>query len=109
MWRCGACGYVWDNEEPPGDCPKCGASKGKFGKIEDKMMEMVERSRFTNNLLMNLFTLLEQAMDVAEDGIDDNLDPGCVKIFEKTLAETEILQQSIKAELQSHMGKGKWG
>ncbi len=109
MWRCGACGYVGDNEELPDNCPKCGALKGKFGPLEDKAMESVERSRFTNSLHMNLFALLEQVMDLAEDGIDDNLDPGCVQIFERALEEAEILQQSIKAELQSHMGKGKWG
>ena len=48
-------------------------------------------------------------MDVAEDGIDDNLDPDCVKIFAQALEQAEILQQSIKAELQGHMNKGKWG
>jgi predicted nucleic acid-binding Zn-ribbon protein len=109
MWRCGACGYVWDNEEPPDDCPRCGAPKGRFGEMEDRAVELVERSRFTNSLHMNLFALLEQVIDVAEDGIDDNLDPSCVKIFENALAEAETLQQSIKAELQSHMSKGKWG
>ena len=48
-------------------------------------------------------------MDLAEDGIDDNLDPDCVKVFQRALDQAEILQQSIKAELQSHMKKGKWG
>jgi predicted nucleic acid-binding Zn-ribbon protein len=109
MWRCGACGYVWDGEEPPGRCPNCGAVKEKYAELQDKAMELVERSRFTNGLHMSLYTLLEQVMDVAEDGIDDNLDPGCVKIFKRAMAEAEILQQSIKAELQGHMNKGKWG
>jgi hypothetical protein len=72
-------------------------------------MDLVERSRFTNSLHMQLYTLLEQVIDMAEDGVDDNLDPGCVKIFKKALAEAEVLQQSIKAELQGHMNKGKWG
>jgi rubredoxin len=109
MWRCGSCGYVWDGEEPPGRCPKCGAAKEKYGKLEDKAMELVERSRFTNNLHIHLYALLEQVMDVSEDGIDDNLDPGCVKVFKQALEQAEILQQSIKAELQGHMNKGKWG
>lgn len=109
MWKCGSCGYVWDGEGPPDKCPKCGAPQGKFTKLEDKAAELVDRSRFTNNLHMQLFVLLEQVMDVAEDGIDDNLDPNCVKIFKRALAEAEIIQQSIKAELEGHMGKGKWG
>jgi len=109
MWQCSSCGYVWNGEEAPDKCPKCGAPKDKFVKLDDKAMDMVERSRFTNNLHMQLYVLLEQVMDVAEDGIDDNLDPNCVKIFKRAAGEAEILQQSIKAELQGHMKKGKWG
>lgn len=109
MWQCSACGYIWDGEEPPDRCPKCNAAREKFVALEEKTIEMVERSRFTNSLHMQLVLLLEQVMDVAEDGIDDNLDPGCVKIFKRALAEAETLQQSIKAELQGHMKKGKWG
>jgi hypothetical protein len=52
---------------------------------------------------------LEQVIDMAEDGIDDNLDRNCVKIFKQAAEQSEILQQSIKAELQGHMNKGKWG
>jgi predicted nucleic acid-binding Zn-ribbon protein len=109
MWQCGACGYVWDGEEPPDKCPKCGAAKEKFVELDAKAMELVERSRFTNSLHMQLFLLMEQVMDVAEDGIDDNLDGACVKIFKRALEQAEISQQSIKAELQGHMNKGKWG
>ena len=109
MWRCGSCGYVWDGEEPPDKCPKCGSAKEKFEALEDKAMELVERSRFTNNLHVHLFSLLEQVMDLAEDGIDDNYDPGCVKIFRQAMEQAEILQQSIKAELQSHVKKEHWG
>jgi rubredoxin len=109
MWRCSACGYVWDGEEAPDNCPKCGAKKEKFVVLEDQAAELVERSRYTNGLHMGLYMLLDQVIDVAEDGIDDNLDPNCVKIFKKAQAQAEILQQSIKAELQGHMNKGKWG
>jgi predicted nucleic acid-binding Zn-ribbon protein len=109
MWKCGVCGYVWDGEEMPDACPKCGSAKEKYVELNDKAMELVERSRFTNSLHMSLFALLDQVMDLAEDGVDDNLDPSCVKIFNQAAAQAEILQQSIKAELQSHMNKGKWG
>lgn len=109
MWRCSACRYVWDGEEPPDRCPKCGAKTEKFERLEDQAMELIERSRYTNGLHMSLYAILEQVMDVAEDGIDDNLDPNCVKIFKRAMAEAEILQQSIKSELHGHMNKGKWG
>jgi hypothetical protein len=77
--------------------------------LETKAVDLIERSRYTNSLHMQLFLLLEQVLDVAEEGIDDNLDPNCVKIFEHAAAQADILQQSIKAELQGHMKKGKWG
>ena len=109
MWQCSVCGYIWDGEEAPDKCPKCGAPKAKFAAVEGKAMELVERSRFTNGLHMALYSILEQVADIAEDGIDDNLDPACVKIFRQAQEQADILQQSIKAELQGHMKKGKWG
>ena len=109
MWQCNSCGYVWDGEEPPDKCPKCGSDKARFVELEDKAMELVERSRFTNSLHMHLYAILEQVAEIAEEGIDDNLDPACVKIFTRALEQAEILQQSIKAELQGHVKKGKWG
>jgi hypothetical protein len=77
--------------------------------LEAGAQELVERSRFTNGLHMHLYAMLEQVIDVAEDGVDDNLDPNCVKIFRRSLEQAEVLQQSIKAELEGHMNKGKWG
>ncbi|HSJ54191.1 MAG TPA: rubredoxin [Anaerolineae bacterium] len=109
MWRCGACGYVWDGEQPPEACPKCGARMEKFAALDDQTADTVDRSRFSNHLHIQLFAVLEQVIEIAEDGIDDNFDPGCVKIFERAMEQAELLQQSIKAELQGHMTKGKWG
>ncbi|MGD8792122.1 MAG: rubredoxin [Anaerolineae bacterium] len=109
MWKCNACGYVWDGESAPEKCPKCGARQERFVALEDKAAALVEDSRYTNSLHMNLYAVLEQVMGIAEEGIDDNLDPGCVTIFEWALAEAEGLQQAIKAELEGHMKKGKWG
>ncbi|HAW70835.1 MAG TPA: rubredoxin, partial [Firmicutes bacterium] len=42
-------------------------------------------------------------------GIEDQLDPPCVQLFEKAAAEAHQIQQMVKAELQGHMNKGKWG
>ena len=109
MWECGSCGYIWDGDEPPDRCPKCNAKKERFTKLEDKAMELVVRSRYTNSLHMHLYSLLEQVVDMADEGVDDNLDPGFVKIFKKAVNQAEVLQQSIKAELQGHVKKGKWG
>ena len=109
MWRCQVCGYIWDGDEPPDNCPKCGAKKERFEAVEDQAMELIDNSRYTNSLHMQLHALLDQVLVVAEEGIEDDLDAGCVKIFKIAAAQAEVLQQSIKAELQGHMKKGKWG
>lgn len=109
MWRCSVCRYVWEGDGPPETCPKCGSSSDKFVAVDEQAVELIEKSRFTNSLHMQLYVLLEQVMDVAEDGIDDNLDAPCVRIFRKAYEQAEILQQSIKAELHGHVNKGKFG
>jgi rubredoxin len=109
MWKCGSCGYVHDGDEAPDKCPKCGAPKEKFEKLDDSAAELVNRSRLTNSLHMALSTLLGDVVGLAEEGIEDNLDPACVKIFTKARDTGMILINSINAELASHMKKGKWG
>jgi rubrerythrin len=34
-WRCTVCGYECFCDEPPDECPVCGAPKSAFEKIED--------------------------------------------------------------------------
>lgn len=109
MWRCTSCGYIWQGDEAPDACPKCGAQQSKFEEVDAKAADVIDRAKYTNSLHMNLYALLEQIMALAEEGIDDNLDPGCVRIFEEASDQAEILQQSILAEIQSHVKKAKWG
>ena len=57
------------------------------------------------------FTRREKSGDAlrAEKGIEDNLDPRCQKIFTHAEEQAQILQQRSRAEIQIHIGKGKWG
>lgn len=109
MWRCGVCGYVHEGSEPPAVCPKCGASREKFSEIAAETVQLIERSRLTNQLHMELSSQLEQVKEIARKGIEDKLDPTCVTLFEKALAEAHSIQQMVKAELAAHISKGKWG
>jgi len=108
-WRCEVCGYIHDGDGPPEKCPKCGAPKEKFTEVAEEQSELIHRSRVSNQLHMELSGLLEQVKEVAEMGIEDELDPGCVGIFKNALQTAVELQQSIKAELAVHVAKGKWG
>jgi rubredoxin len=108
-WRCGVCGYIHDGPEAPNVCPKCGAPKEKFEKLAEEQANLVDRSRLSNDLHMQLSALLDKALEIAEKGIQDNLDPACVKIFTRTKECATQLKQSIKAEIVTHISKGKWG
>lgn len=34
-WQCTVCGYIWEGEEPPNECPVCGADKSKFEEVKE--------------------------------------------------------------------------
>lgn len=108
-WKCTVCGYVYEGVEPPEKCPKCGAPRDKFSRLSDQEEQLITRSRLSNYLHMRALVLLQELLEIAEKGIADNLDPGCYKIFteEREFALKTI--QKIKAELEAHMKKGKWG
>ncbi|HHT06272.1 MAG TPA: rubredoxin [Hydrogenispora sp.] len=108
-WLCGVCGYIHDGEQAPEACPKCGAPMEKFSEIPAEKSALIDRSRKTNQIYMEISALLEQVRELSEIGRDDDLDPPCVALFKKAIVYSVELQQGIKAELASHMGKGKWG
>lgn len=107
-WRC-VCGYIHDGDNPPDSCPKCGAPPERFEKVDGDKADLIERSRLTNSLHQQLYSLLEQVSSVAARGVEDNLDPGCLAIFKKVCLDARVTKQMVKAEIQTHMGKGKWG
>lgn len=107
-WKC-VCGYVHDGDEAPDQCPKCGAPKEKFTLLDDKAAELVERSRHTNALHCRVVNLSRKMEDVCKDGIEDNLDPACVKVFERCLAHAYEMMKMSMTEMQGHIAKGKWG
>lgn len=109
MWRCGGCNLVWDDEAPPAVCPQCEARQKRFVLLDPAAASRIEEARFGNSLLMQLHLLLEQVQDVAEDGLDEELDPGCARVFGEAALAAERLQPMIKAEIQAHVGQGRWG
>ncbi len=109
IWKCGVCGYLHDGEAAPENCPKCGAPRDKFTELAPEAVELVKKSRRTNDIHMEVAGLLDRVYALSQEGININLDPGCKAIFEKAQASSHTLRQQIKAELQTHMSKGKWG
>jgi len=108
-WKCGACGYIWDGDDAPDKCPKCGAAKEQFTVLDEAAAGLIERSRHTNALHAQVVALARKIEGICRDGINDNLDPGCVGVFQKGLAHAYDLMKQSMTEMQGHMGKGKWG
>jgi len=52
---------------------------------------------------------MAKVAELAQKGLEDNLDPPCVKIFTEAKEQATLFQQKIKAEIQGHISKGKWG
>lgn len=109
MWQCSVCGYIHEGEGPPAKCPKCGAPPEKFVALEQDRIDLIQRSRLGNTILMELDGYLGAIFDLAEEGIEDDLDPGCVKLYKECQEFAAFARQSLKAEISTHIGKGKWG
>lgn len=107
-WKC-VCGYIHDGAEPPVQCPKCGAPRERFTVLDDAAAELVERSRHTNALHCRLVSLGREMERVCRDGIEDNLDPACVGVFQRALAHSYEIMKLSMTEMQGHSGEGKWG
>ncbi len=107
-WKC-VCGYIHDGDEAPEACPKCGASADKFELLGDQAANLVERSRRTNALHCLLVDLGRKMEGACRDGIEDNLDPNCAKVFQRSLDHAYEIMKLALTEMQGHMAKGKWG
>jgi len=108
-WKCGSCGLIYEGSEAPEKCPKCGALKNMFTQVPDDQVKLIEKSCFSNGLHMEAYTLLGELLELSEKGIQDNLDPACVKIFTEEREFAKLMMQKIKAELKTHMERNKWG
>jgi len=109
MFKCTVCGYIHDGDAAPESCPKCGAPASRFERVADDAAALIDRSRHTNGLHMQLINIFEEVIAIADEGIRDDLDPPCVKVFTRVQDDASELVQSMKAELAGHMSKGKWG
>lgn len=108
LFKCKVCGYVHRGEDAPESCPKCGVGREKFVELEEQAANLIEKSRETNDLHLEVFSLLEKVVKASERGAEINLDPGCFKIFNSLAKSSKEYQQMILAEINGHVGKGKF-
>lgn len=108
LFKCTVCGYTYEAEEAQETCLKCGAPKDKHEELSEEDAKKIYASDETNDLHMELVNLASTISDLCEAGIEINLDPGCVGVFEKAHQMAWNIKQLAKAEMETHMKKGKW-
>lgn len=108
LFKCTMCGFVYEAEDFLEACPKCGAPKEKHVLLTEEEANKIYSSDETNDLHMELVNLASTIVDLCDAGIEINLDPGCLDVFTKAQKMAWEIKQLAKAELQTHMTKGKW-
>ena len=108
LFKCTVCGYIYEGEEALEKCPFCGAPLEKMVELSDEAAEKVYRSDFTNGLHTDLINMATTIIGICEDGIEDDLDPACVKVFTKAQEFAWEIKQLAKAEIANHVRKEKW-
>ncbi len=108
LWKCSVCGMVYEGENAPDVCPKCGAPKEKFVALSEEETNKIYSSDRTNDIHMQIIKAAMKIVKLSEEGIAINLDPTCVAAFNKAKDEAWIIKQRSKAELAGHMTRGKW-
>ncbi len=108
LFKCSVCGFVYEGEEAPDFCPKCGAPKEKFEELSQEASDKIYAADRTNDIHMQLIELSMKIVTLCEEGIDIKLDPPCVSVFKHARDEAWIIKQRSKAELAGHISKGKY-
>ncbi len=108
LWKCSMCGFVHEGEEAPDFCPKCGATKDKFIELSSEDADKIYKAGRTNDIHMEIIQLSARIAQLSKEGIDLNLDPPCVSVFNKAKDDSWVIKQRSKAEIAGHVGKGKW-
>ncbi|MGI5878220.1 MAG: rubredoxin-like domain-containing protein [Christensenellales bacterium] len=108
LFKCQVCGYVHEGEAPPANCPKCGAPAEKFTRLDDDAAQKIYDSDRTNDIEMEIIALASRISVLCAEGLEIGLDPACIDAFRKARDESWVIKQRFKAELATHMNKGKW-
>lgn len=108
LFKCTVCGYIHEGATAPEKCPKCGVGPDKFIQLDDESKDKIYRSDKSNSIHAKMIELADEMIKLSLEGIDDNLDPGCVAAFKSAKNEAWVIKQRSKAEVETHMKKGKW-
>ena len=108
LWKCSVCGYIAEGNEAPERCPKCGVPADKFSVLAEEDAKKVYDSDRTNDIHHEIASYAAKIVALCEEGLKINLDPGCNAAFAASKNRAWEIKQLVKAEVASHVGKGKY-
>ena len=97
-----------EGDAPPAFCPKCGAPADKFAALTEEEAKKVKSAERTNDIHMEIIKLAAKIEALAKEGIEINLDPPCVSLFNQARDEAWIIKHRGIAEIAGHVARGKW-
>lgn len=106
--KCQVCGLIFESKEIPDKCPRCGAPKEKMFELTGEDKDKIYKSDRSNDIHSEIVILANKIAQLCEEGININLDPGCVNVFNKSKDAAWLIKQMSKAEIATHVGKEKW-
>jgi hypothetical protein len=108
LWRCSVCGFMkGGTDEPPRQCD-CGAPAEKFAALSEEELKRNQEIDRANDIHMEIINLTMRITDLAKKGIALNVDPSCVALFKQVHFDAWAIKRRSKAEIASHVNKGKW-
>ncbi len=108
LWKCSVCGLYSEGKEAPDKCPKCGVPRDKFTQLTEEEAKKIYDADRTNDIHMEIVSLTMQIEKLAKEGIELDLDPPCVSLFEQARDEAWVIKQRCKAEIAGHASRDKW-
>ena len=89
--------------------PQVRSSEGEIQRASIKKLPIRYMRRIVQTTIhMEIIALAGKIGELAKEGVEINLDPPCVKVFNNAINEAWTIKQRSKAEIAGHMNKGKW-
>jgi len=108
LWKCSVCGYTTEGGNAPEKCPKCGSPSEKYSILPVEDADKIYAADRTNDIHMKIEKQAALIIQLCEEGLEIDLDPGCNAVFSNSKQLGWTVKQMCKAEIATHVAKGKW-
>lgn len=88
LFKCTVCNFLFGRVKPllP-SAPSAVSRMKKFNELPAESADKIYQSERTNDIHMEMITLIDKVIELAYEGIELNLDPNCVNTFKQAVDE----------------------